>query len=55
MSVRHPVVIVEDHDGGHAARGHHEHYGGEVCPWDENIVEKNLSNSQANDLQTLQR
>ena len=43
VGVRHPVVIVQDHDGRHAARGHHEHDGGEVCPWNENIVEKNLS------------
>ena len=33
MGVGHPVVVVEDHDGGHAARGNHEHDGSEVCPW----------------------
>ena len=38
MGVRHPMVIVKDHDGGHAARGHHEHDGGEVCPCGEKFV-----------------
>ena len=32
MGVSQPVVVVEDHDCGHAARGDHEHDGGEVCP-----------------------
>ena len=32
VSVRHPVVIVEDHDGGDAAGGDHEHDCREICP-----------------------
>ena len=30
MGVRQPVVVVEDHDGGDAAGGYHEHDAGEV-------------------------
>ena len=57
VGVRHPVVIVEDHDGRHAARGHHEHDGCEVCPWNDGNVEKicQFPISHASDLQTLQR
>ena len=32
MSVRHPVMVVEDHDGCHTAGGDHEHDGREVSP-----------------------
>ena len=30
MSFMLPVVVVEDHDGGDHAGGHHEHYAVEV-------------------------
>ena len=30
VRVRQPVVVVQDHDGGDAAGGHHEHDAGEV-------------------------
>ena len=30
MSFMLPVVVVEDHDGGHHAAGHHEHDAVEV-------------------------
>ena len=33
MRVGHPVVEVEDHDGGDAAAGHHEHDAVEVGAW----------------------
>ena len=32
VGVGHPVMVVEDHDCGHTARGDHEHDGSEVCP-----------------------
>ena len=35
MGVCQPVVVVEDHDGGHHAGGHHEHDAVEVCTWSE--------------------
>ena len=31
MGVSQPMVVVEDHDGGDHARGHHEHDAVEVC------------------------
>ena len=31
--VRLPRVVVEEHDGGDHARGHHEHDAVEVSPW----------------------
>ena len=33
MRVCQPVVVVEDHDGGDHAGGHHEHDAVEVSPW----------------------
>ena len=33
VGVRLPVVVVEDHDGGDHAGGHHEHDAVEVSPW----------------------
>ena len=33
MGVRLAVVVVEDHDGRHHTRRHHEHYAVEVSPW----------------------
>ena len=33
VRVRLPVVIVEDHDGGHHAARHHEHDAVEVGPY----------------------
>ena len=33
VGVRLAVVVVEDHDGGHHARRHHEHYAVEVSSW----------------------
>ena len=33
MCVCQPVVVVEDHDGGDHAGGHHEHDAVEVGPW----------------------
>ena len=33
VSVRLPVVVVEDHDGGDHTGGHHEHDAVEVGPW----------------------
>ena len=33
MSIRLSVVVVEDHDGGDHAGGHHEHDAVEVSPW----------------------
>ena len=38
MGVSHPVVIVEDHDGGDAAGGNHEHDGSEVGPCNNEIL-----------------
>ena len=38
MGVCHPVVIVEDHDGGDAAGGDHEHDGSEVGPCNNKIL-----------------
>ena len=32
VSVCFPVVVVEDHDGGHHTAGHHEHDAVEVSP-----------------------
>ena len=54
MGVGHPVVVVEDHDGGHAARGNHEHDGSEVCPW-RDIIQKLLIPHTMHESQTLQR
>ena len=38
VGVDHPVVIVEDHDGGHHAAGDHEHYAVEIRPWNSTII-----------------
>ncbi len=33
MGVCQPVMVVENHDGGDHAAGHHEHDAVEVGPW----------------------
>ena len=37
VSLHHPVVVVEDHDGGHHGARHHEHDGVEVGSW-QNVL-----------------
>ena len=43
MSICHPVVVVEDQDGGDHACRHHEHDSVEVGRYNENIHAFNIS------------
>ena len=46
VCLHHPVVIVEDHYGGHHGARHHEHNGIEVCSWEmDNLLIKLLCKS----------
>ena len=37
MSVLGPMMIVENHDGGDNATGHHEHYAVEIGTYDRDV------------------
>ena len=42
MGVRLPVVVVEDHDGGHHGARHHEHDAVEVGPCQQELSYETL-------------